>query len=237
MASILDDLKGILGDDAIAKIEGNPALKAKVDKAQELYGYYAGEDDDPPPVRSQQDPPPARQQDPPAVRDNPFDLKSIERMLDTKLGTVNQTIETKLGEMVTARGNELVNNAVKISLQRADELNRIYARHQNDFNEPFDSAKFNEFLESDAGKAGGYKTITSAYEAWVGPRATEKEVDRRVAAKLAERSGTGVGSTPGPSTSNKTIEIFRKRGTAAEGGATTGAQRAAAMLDRLASGA
>jgi hypothetical protein len=234
--AILDDLKGILSPEEFAKLEGNAGVKAKLDKANELYGWYISDDDEPPAATTTTT---TTTQPAAAVTQqatSPFDLKAIERMLDAKLGSVNQMIESKLTETVTSRGNELVNNAVKISLQRADELNRIYARHQADYGEAFDSAKFNEYLE--ANKDAGYKSITQAYEAWTSPRATEKEVEKRVTAKLAERSGQHLpGTTPGPG-SNKTIEIFRKRGTAAEGGQLTGAQKAAALLDaKMAAGA
>lgn len=231
MASLLDDLKGILGDDAIAKIEANPALKSRVEKGSELVTMYFGDDDpDPvtPPANRSNEPPPA----PRSVPGAGLDLSAVERMLDTKLGSINTTIDTKLGELVNARGTELLNNAVKIALQRSDELNRVYNRHSAEFGEVFDSVKFNEFLETPEAKAKNFQSVTQAYEAWVAPRLTQKAIDKGIEDGIKAKSGSSVpGTTPAPSTNN-TITFFRKRGTAAEGGATTGAQRAAAILDQ-----
>ena len=46
--ALLDDLKGLLSPEEFAKIEGNAALKTRVEKSDELYSYYAGAEDDPP---------------------------------------------------------------------------------------------------------------------------------------------------------------------------------------------
>lgn len=229
MASLLDDLKGILGDDAIAKIEANPALKSRVEKGSELVTmYYGDEETDPAPA-------PARTTDPaPVPRSVPgahLDLSAVERMLDTKLGTISTTIDTKLGEVIQKRGDELVNNAVKLSVQRTDQLLRLYSRATELTGKPLDSVAFNEFLEKDENK-GKFRSIEEAGEAFLAPVAKEKEIEAEVTKRVAAKSGSNVpGTTPAPSTNN-TIAFFRKRGTAAEGGATTGAQRAAALLDQ-----
>ena len=65
------------------------------------------------------------------------------------------------------RGDELVNNAVRLSVQRADELNRIYSRHEHEVGKPFDSSDFNAFLEKPEVKARGYRSITDAYNDYV----------------------------------------------------------------------
>lgn len=223
--AILDDLKGILGDDAIAKIEANAALKAKISRGDELRGYYDGDEEVTPPARAAEEPAPARRE-PPAA----FDLGAIERMLDTKLGKVNEIVDARVDAAVKTRGDELVNNAVKIALQRSDELNRIYMEHQSNYGEAFDTTKFNEFLESNKDK--GFRSIRQGYDAYIAPRAVEREVDTKVKAKLAEGSGRHVpGTTPPPST-NSNIRFFKQRSAAGDGTASTGAQRAAALLDK-----
>ena len=229
MASILDDLKGVLGDDVIAKLEANPAIKTRITRGDELRSYYDGEE--PPPVQQQQQEPPPARREPPAGTGGQFDLSAIERMLDTKLGNIDQRIDSRLESVVKAKGDELVNNAVKISIQRADELNRIYVEHSNNFGEAFDSTKFNEYLE--ANKDKGFRTIRQAYDAYIAPRAEDRRVDQKVAAKLAEKSGQNVpGTTPPPAT-NSNIRHFMKRNVAGGAAGETGASRAAAMLDRL----
>lgn len=224
--AILDDLKGILGDEAIAKIEGNPALKMKLAKGEELYGYYAGDDDTTASATATVTQPAAAA----AASHSQFDLGSIERMLDAKLGNMNKTIEDKIGEVVKTRGDELVNSAVKIALQRSDELNRIYMEHQSNYGESFNSEKFNEYLEQNKDK--GFRSIRQAYESYVQPRAMDREVDRRVDEKLKKSSGGAVpGTTPAPSV-NSNIRHFKARSASADGQGMTGAQRAAAMLDK-----
>jgi hypothetical protein len=230
MANLLDDLKGILSPEDFAKIEGNPALKARTVKAAELLDWYGGDPDPDPALPVKKDPDPA-----PVKRDPPqFDLSGIERMFDARLGKINETIETKIADVVKTRGDELVNNAVKIALQRSDELNRIYSRHLKETGTEFDTVKFNEYLEKPEIKAKGFRSLTDAYEAYAAPVVQEREVDRRVQAKLAEKSGQNVpGTTPAPST-NPAILAFKKRNVATDGQGMTGAQRAAALLDRRA---
>jgi hypothetical protein len=237
MASILDDLKGILSPAEFAKLEASEAVKTRIARGDELRSYYDGDPDPVTPPQNRSDPPPVRATPPPQ-----FDLSSIETLLDRKLGTINTTIETKINETIQARGTELVNNAVGIAMRQADELNRVYHRHSAEFGEAFDSTAFNEFLMKpenslmNGDQRGGSKfpTVTSAYEAMVGPKMTEKtiaaEVEKRV--KQDPRVNTPPGTTP-PSAVNSNIVKFMKRGGPADGAPATGASRAAAMLDRM----
>jgi len=234
MANILDDLKGILGEAEFAKIEANAALKARISRGEEFRIWYDGDGEgaaEPPaPGSNQNEPPPARREPPAGI--GAFDLSAVERMLDSKLSNVGKTIEDKIAETVQKRGDELVNTSVKIALQRADELNRIYARHNADFGEAFDSAAFNTYLEEN--KAKGFRTITEAYEAMTAQRRTDKEVERRVTEGVKAKSGEHVpGTTPPPST-NSNIRFFKQRSVASDGTHRTGAQKAAELLDRRA---
>ena len=224
MPGILDELKGVLDDATMAKIEANAALKTRITRGDELRSYYDG--DEPPVVA---DPParvdPPARPNPPAGTGGQFDLSAIERMLDTKLASINTTIEAKIGDVVKARGDELVNNAVKIAVQRTDELSRIYVEHNANYGEAFYSGKFNEFLE--ANKDKGFRSIHQAYDAWVAPKATEREVDKRVKEKLAAESGKNVpGTTPAPATNSNIRHFMKRTGTGAAAGDTS-ASRAA----------
>jgi len=231
MAGILDDLKGILSAEDFAKLEGNAAMKARVTRGDELRGYYDGDE---PPAADVESPPPARSTPPPP---GAFDLSVIERMLDAREQKQRDFIKTELDNAVKSRGDEFVNNTVKIAVQRADELNRIYARHSELTGKPFDSADFNTFLEKPAVKAKGFRTLEDAYEAYAAPIVTEKtistEVDKRVKAKQAEESSKNVpGTTPGPSV-NQNILHFQKRTASGAAPETTGAGRAASALDKI----
>ena len=227
MASILDDLKGILTPEEFAKVQGRQDLATRLTRGDELRSFYDGEETTPPASVT----PPASTTPPPAA--GQFDLGVIERMLDTKIGKINETVDARVAEVVKTRGDELVNNAVKISIQRADELNRIYGRHERETGKAFDSADFNAFLEKPENKARGFRTITEAYEAYSAPQAMEREVDRRFKAKVAADSGQHVpGTTPAPAT-NSNIRVFMKRGANGSDAPTTGAGKAAAALDKI----
>jgi hypothetical protein len=231
MASILDDLKGILSAEDFAKLEGNAAMKARVTRGDELRGYYDGDE---PPAAHVDPPPPVRSTPPPP---GAFDLSAIERMFDSRLGKITETVDARIADVVKTRGDELVNNAVKIALQRSDELSRIYSRHERETGKPFDSTEFNTYLEKPEIKALGFRTITQAYEQYVAPQVQERtinaEVEKRVKAKQAEESGKNVpGTTPGPSV-NQNILHFQKRTASGAAPETTGAGRAASALDKI----
>jgi hypothetical protein len=234
--AILDDLKGLLSPAEFAKIEGNAAIKARVDKADELYTYYAGADD-PPPAAHQDDPPPARRETPPPA----FSLDAIERMLDAKLGAkLTDTVKTQVEEVVKTRGDELYNNVRAGVRSDALQLVKIYTRHNEVTGKSWDDAeevKFNDFLKAnnEAVKTGGgkrYATLTEAYNDYIAPVVTERTIATEVDKRVKAESGKNVpGTTPAPST-NSNIRFFKQRSVAGGDGKETGAQRAAALLDQ-----
>jgi hypothetical protein len=229
--ALLDDLKGILSPAEFAKIEGNSAVATRLARGQELIEYWDGDSTTPPATVTE--PPPARSTPPPVT--GQFDLSAIDRMLDAKLGKINETVDARIADVVKTRGDELVNNAVKISITRADELNRIYGRHEREVGTPFDSADFTAFLEKPEVKARGYRSITDAYNDYVAPVVQQKTIEKGIADGIKARSGSSAvpGTTPPPAT-NSNIRMFINRGkTSADGTPTTGAGRAAAALDRL----
>ena len=247
--ALLDDLKGLLSPEDLAKIEGNPAIKNRIAKGDELYGYYVGEDEPVQQQQQQQQQPVQQQQQQPVQQQNQgFDLGAIERMLDKRLGDLGKKFEnvvTKddLSATITREGAKLLSQATA----NADELNSIYMEHRDLTGKPFDRAAFNEFLNKPENKTGEvdkpigqgassrFSSIRSAYEAFVSPVKTEREVDRRVAEKLKTQSGGQPGfpgSTPPPST-NKIVDILKRRNVAADGGGNTRVDRAAAALAQM----
>ena len=229
--ALLDDLKGILSPAEFAKIQGNSAVATSLARGQELISFYDGDE---PSANTVVDPPAARSTPPPAAAGQ-FDLSAIDRMLDAKLGKINEIVDARVADVVKTRGDELVNNAVSIAVRRADELNRIYGRHEREVGKPFNSVDFTAYLEKPENKARGFRTMTDAYEAYVGPVVQERTIEAEVTKRVKAQSGTaGVpGTTPAPAT-NSNIRMFINRGkTGADGAPTTGAGRAAAMLDRM----
>jgi hypothetical protein len=222
--ALIDDLKQYMTPEAFTKFQSDTAVSTRVVKGDELYGYYVGDE---PPVNATGAGAGAGASNPGGM----FDLSAFERVLDARLGKIDERIDTKLTEFTTNKVPEFVNNTVKIAVQRADELNRIYLRHHELTGKPFDSADFNAFLDKPENKTR-FRTLNDAYDAYAAPTIQEKtiatEVDRRVKAS----SGTaGVpGTTPVPAT-NSNIRFFQNRGRATDGAGQTAAQRAAAALD------
>lgn len=233
--AILDDLKGVLSADEFSKLESDPALKTRLTRGDELRSFYDGEETTTTSTTSTV----ANTGTTETTRSTPanqFDLSAIESMFDRKIGKLDERIDSRFNTLVEQKGNELVNNAVKISIQRADELNRIYAQHHQDFGTPFDSKAFNDFLEKDENKSR-FRTITEAYDAMTADARIQKKLDAAKAEGKAEavaaRSGGNVpGTTPVPATHGNIVK-FLKRGSSAEGAPATGAQRAATALDNI----
>lgn len=234
MASILDDLEGVLSKEELAKIKANPAIATRLTRGDELREWYDGGEVETPPAAVTLPPAPRAGTPPPPGQ---FDLSAIERSIDAKIGAITTTINTTIESALKTRGDELFNNAVRTAVQRSDELQRIYGRHEREVGKPFDSAEFNTYLEKPEVKARGFRTLTDAYEAFVAPVVTERtietEVNKRYTAKVAADSGKNVpGTTPAPAV-NSNIRFFQKRTATGAAAETTGAGRAAAALDRI----
>jgi hypothetical protein len=240
MASILDDLKGILSPAEYSKLEANGAIKARIARGEEMVEYFDGGEPPATTTTTTTTEPPAR-----TTPAGMFDLSSIERMLDARDQKQRDLIKTELDAAIKTRGDELYNNVRAGVRGDALQLVKIYTKHQQATGKEWDDAeevKFNEFLKTnnEAVKAGGgkrYGTLTEAYNDYIAPVVTERtiesEVDKRVTAATKAQSGQHVPGTTPPPASNSNIRHFMKRsatGTAAE---TTGAGRAAAALDRI----
>lgn len=244
MPGLLDDLKGLLSAEEFAKLQGNAALNTKLSKASELHDWYVGEEGAPDPT---QQPVQQQQQNRTPPPTNAFsDIQAIERMLDSKLAKLDERIDSRFSTLAEQRGNELVNNAVNLALQRSDELNRVYMRHQADFNEAFDSTAFAEFnskpensvMDKDGKRLGSkFRSVTEAYDSFTAEKREAKKLAAAKAEGVAEgkaaSSGRNLpGTTPGPMNSN--IKFFTQRGrTDANGNPDSRSGRAATALDNL----
>jgi len=178
--AILDELAGIIGAEAVAKIKADSKITTKLTEGERLYGFYT--DDDTTTTTETTTPPVTTQttDTTSAARSAVLDLKAIEGLLDKKLGGLDDRIKTAttatVEEIIKKRGAELTVNASSIALRNADELNRVYRRHEKDFGEDFDTAKFNEFVETEKKAGRGFASVTDAYEAWTKDRRTEKTI-------------------------------------------------------------
>lgn len=244
--ALLDDIKEVVGAEAFAKLEASGALKTRLQKGDELFGFYAGEVDDPP-ANSNNPPPPTTGSGAPP---NPFDLSGVEKMLERRLGTLETTIKKELDTKITAAVTEYTKTNQSMAtqvLQQADQLNRVYLRHNREFGEEFDSKAFAEWnakpenahhLEEGKPVGNRFNSVMESYEAWTAERRRSKEIDAEVNKRLKERSGsTGLpGNTPPPATNTNILRLMRRGGTDGADHPATAADRAAAALEKLVAG-
>jgi len=225
--ALLDDLEGILGKEAVEKIKADPRVSVRASKAEELLGYYDG-DEPVVPVKVEPKVEPTKVVSSPGM-DMAALLAGIDKSLDSKLGVIGKTIDDKIAEAVKTRGAELAGNASSIALRNADELNRVYRRHEKDFGEDFDSTAFNTFVETQKKTGRNFNSVTEAYEAMTADKRNDKTVEERVREGLkAKASAQNVPGVTPPSVKSP-LGVFMARGKT-EGGADTAVSKAAAML-------
>jgi hypothetical protein len=231
--ALIDELFGRgLTQKEIARIKANPAVMREV-----VDTYYADESDEAETVVT----PPAAQAA--ATPPSAFSLADIEGALDKRLGNLDERIKTtaaaSIEEVIKSRADELIGAATARSIRSADELNRVYRRHEKEFGEDFDSVKFDEYL-TEQNKAGNhFPSITKAYEAWTSDRRIEKTIETRVntATEELKKKKANNEMVPGvtPASARSPLSTFINRGKATDDKGTTAAQRAGqALSDRMA---
>lgn len=236
--ALIDDLEGILGTEAAAKL--TPELRSKLEFGEQLTNYYDGVTEETP-VRQ-----PARAVvTPTAVATPPAaglaaGLSDIEAMFDRKLGNIDERIKTQIETAVKPLGQELFNNAVSVSMRNTRELIHVETRHEKDFGEPLDEVKFNDFVNTAKTNGRSFSTVREAYDAYTGPRYTEKQIKDGVEEGLRQRSsGQNLpGSTPVSAKGPVSILMGRKvdgsNGTGPDTAVGRAAQALQARLDKAA---
>lgn len=227
--ALIDELFGRgLTDKEISRIKANPAVMREV-----VDTYYSEADDEPEPVRT-----PAAVAAP-ATPPSAFSLADIEGALDKRLGNLDERIKTTatsaIEDIIKNRSNELIGAATERSIRSADELNRVYRRHEKEFGEDFDSTAFDKFITDQRTAGRSFQSITAAYEDWTRDKRTEKTIETRVSdatAELKRKKATNE-MVPGvtPASARSPISTFINRGKTTDDKGTTSAQRAGAALD------
>jgi hypothetical protein len=225
--ALIDEFEGILGKKAIDNIKKNPK------GFKDIVELYYGEEDDPPvtaaPVVAA----------PVAPVTTGFDLSAIESLLDKKLGnitdSVRKTTTDTVEEIITKRGAELSSNASAVALRNADELNRVYRRHEKEFGEDFDSTKFNEFVEGEMKNNHRFSSVTAAYEDWTKDRRQEKVIanakDEGAREALKKKASDFVPGVTPPS-ARSPLSTFINRGRTTDSQGSTAVERAGESLAR-----
>lgn len=228
--ALIDDLEGLLGADAAAKL--TPEMRSKLVFGEQLTNYYDGVVEEAP-VRQ-----PARAAQPNVVADPPpaaglsAGLSDIEAMFDRKLGNIDERIKTQIETAVKPLGQELFNNAVSVSMRNTRELIHVENRHEKDFGEALDETKFNDFVNNAKTNGRNFSTVREAYDAYTAPRYTEKQIKDGVEEGLRQRSsGQNLpGSTPVASKGPVSILMGRKVDGSGGNGPDTAVGRAAVAL-------
>ena len=247
LKSVLDELKALLGDDAIKKLDSNPDLLSRIKEGgDDLYAYYHGEEA---PVATQAPPAAAptttevkttpattpvvtaptvttpTRDDGPALRRIMEELSSLNKSLDTRFSDFEKKVVT-LDKVPEFRSQILAS-----AIMTADDIMDIKASHKEEFGETFDRNKFNEFLETQKKANVIYPSIRAAYDAMVGEKRVEAKVAKAVAeAKKQMKSSAevpGSGSSTSALSPVQTIIREAKKGT---GEGKTNAQKAAERL-------
>jgi hypothetical protein len=234
--SLLDELASVLGTaDAIAKIKANPELADRIAKQDELYGFYKDETVEAPTVTTTAATEPVKRETPPATSDLGAILRSMEG-LTKQIADLPTIVNTRVDEVVKARGDELVNSAVARSIRQADEL----ARAREDWNrnysdsgkKPFDSEAFEKYVNEKVTAGTRFASVTDAYQSFVAPQREEIAIEGKVRERLKERNS---GNVPGvtPTTSKTTLGKLMERGRDKDSNGETAVSRAGERLNAL----
>jgi hypothetical protein len=138
--------------------------------------------------------------------------------------------------MVQARGNELVNNAIAISMRNNRELTRIDARHRADFGEDMDDAKLDAHIAAARDVGRPFRTITEAYDDMTREARFKKELDSGVETGVREALKTRAsGQVPGvtPTAASPMLTMLHKRPNGSTDSGTHLDKAARALEERL----
>jgi len=232
--ALVDDLEGILGAEAIAKLPAD--VRSRIQFGDELTDYYNGavSEEPKPPVVQQH---PRAAVAPPAQQSNNLGagLDDIGKLLDSRISGLKDEIAKTVNETIEKRGGELTGTAIAVSLRNTRDLLRIENRYEKDFGETFDDNKLNEFVNQQAEKGVKYASITDAYEAWTAPRYTEKKIEEGVREGLKQQqSGQHLpGVSPQASRGPVAILQSRRANDGGGGGETAVSRAGRALQERL----
>ena len=192
-----DLFKGVLDDEAIAKIEANGALKTKLQRGDELVTLI-----DSGTV-------------PPELNNNNgggLTLTDLTTQLNTAFAGFETRFTPKIDERVKSVVDPLVTKFTEeIANARRDaansgyvarELVRIEHEHKETFGEPFEETKLNDWVKEQTTAGRSFSNVREAYNEWTRDRALEKKIQaaREEGKRDALSSQTVPGVSPAPAT-------------------------------------
>lgn len=221
MADILAELEGILGAEVVATLRANPDAVTKLKARDDIYGYYMGESDTPPADPPRREAPPVERTvlPPRAAAGAPgTDLAAIMAKLET-IGDV----DAKINDIVKARGNELVNNAIAISMKNSRELSKLDVRSRAELGTDLDDAALEAHAAAAAAAGRPFRTITDAYDDMTREARFQKELTTKVAEGVAaEKVARASGDVPGvsPTAATPMLRVLKNEGRKPDGTAS-----------------
>lgn len=222
--AIIDELRGILGEEAIAKIEGNSTLKTKLTRGDELVGLL---DDGkiPPELNS---------------TGAGLTLDQLTAQLNTAFTGFETRFAPKIDERVkavvdplTAKFTEEIANARRDAANVgyvARELVRIENQHKQTFGEDFNESELNTWVKAQQDAGRTFSNVREAYDAWTGPKVMEK----KIAEAREEGKRDAMSSRTVPGVSSPAATGVREKFRAFKNGSQSGQTRTDALDQKLA---
>jgi hypothetical protein len=221
--AIIDDLRGILGEEAIAKIEGNTTLKSKLLRGDELTSLL--DDGTVPPELKRTEPGAG------------LSLEDLTKTLNTSLGEFETRFTPKIDERIKAVTEPLVQKftselsaASARAAELADTMSTIRQEHRENFNEPFEAPKLNAWVKEQQEAGRNFGNVREAYEAWTHDRKWEA----KLAAAREEGKRDVASSQHVPGVSSPAATGVRAKLRSFHAGTETGKTRTEILDEKLA---
>lgn len=198
MATIYDDLRDIIGEDAFAKIESNAAYKARIQRAAEVTDFLdRGEI---PPDNNSGNNNTNNNTGALTLEQLTSTLNNSFTSFETKFAPKVADIATKEAEkLLNAKAGEFLTNTLAQSTKWAHEISQIESQNQKLFGESVDLDKMNTWAKEHNLAITSPRQI---WEAYTQEKRTELEIERRAdeKAKAKISSNTVPGVSPAAAT-------------------------------------
>jgi len=135
-------------------------------------------------------------------------------------------------------GADLTKNVLALAIERADEVSTIRETHRREFGEELDRTKFEEFAkagEDPTTHVNKYRSITDAYNAYVGERRIQAKIDKGVADGVKQKlSGQEVPGSTQQVALSPAQQVMKKAAESANKDGKSNAMVAAERLKQIA---
>jgi len=231
MPTILEELKALLGEDAIKKIDGNETLSKRVKEASDLYTAF---ETSPEPTTTTTTTATTTTEpvktaaatvttEPAKTLDLTPVLAKLKGLEDTLGGLEKKFVGVdKLPEY----RREMLADA----LYKTSELSDLKADHRAEFSESLDIHKLDDFMKEQQKAGAVYPNLTAAYNQMVADRRMQKKIEQGVADGIKQKqSSTTVPAQTTVTAQTPMLELIGKAHEKKEGGQTA-VQKAAEKL-------